>query len=193
MTLTVLYKYLLLFLAALVEGPVVAFAAGFMTHLGYFSFWPAYIALILRDVVSDTGYYYIGRFGNQKSLIEKYGKYFKISEAHMNSLSNVWDKHAKKTMFFGKLAYGLSIPIIVSAGLAKMPLKKFWAYATSVTLIQYTILMIAGYYLGASYGYVTGYFKYFGLFIAASIVLVGLSLYGFNKMFAKVAEKEVFE
>lgn len=184
-------KYFLLFLAAFIEGPIVAFAAGFMTHLGYFSFWPAYIALILRDVFSDTAYYYIGRFGNPKSFVEKYGKYFKVTEGHLESLSHIWNRHAKKTMFFGKLAYGLSIPIVISAGMTKMNIKKFWSYAVPVTLIQYTVLMIAGYYLGASFGYLTGYFKYIGIIVTATLVVTILGFYVFNVMISRYAEKEL--
>lgn len=193
MNLLEVYKYLLLFLAAFLEGPIVAFAAGFLTHLGYFSFWPAYISLIARDILSDTTYYYIGRFGDKNSLLEKYGKYFKISKAHMNSLSHIWKKHTKKTMFFGKLAYGLSIPIVLSAGLAKMSVQKFWSNAIPVTLIQYTILMVAGYYLGASYGYLTGYFKYIGVIVTLSIIILLFSFYLFNKIISKYAEKEILD
>ncbi len=193
MNIVEIYKYLLLFLAAFIEGPVVAFAAGFLTRLGYFAFLPAYLSLIARDILSDTAYYYIGRFGDEKSLIAKYGKYFKISKEHMDSLTHIWKKHTKKTMFFGKLAYGLSIPIVLSAGLAKMSVRKFWSNAIPVTLIQYTILMVAGYYLGASYGYLAGDFKYIGIIVTASAIVFLLGFYVFNKMISKYAEKEIEE
>ena len=144
-------KYFFVFAAAFVEGPFVALGVGFFIRLEYISFIPAFIALLLGDFIPDTIYYYIGRFGNRNSIFKKYGKYLRITERHELALEKLWLHHGKKTMFFGKLAYGLSIPFLISAGLAKLPPYKFWLYAVPVTIFQYGLLTFLGYYFGESY------------------------------------------
>ena len=65
------YRYLILFPLAAVEGPIVALLVGFLISLGYFQFFPAFGIMILGDLIPDSFYYYLGRFGNKKNLIEK--------------------------------------------------------------------------------------------------------------------------
>jgi len=70
------YRYLALFPLACIEGPILALVVGFMVHLGYFSFIPAYFIMVLGDFVPDSVYYFIGRFGDKEKLIKAILKNF---------------------------------------------------------------------------------------------------------------------
>ena len=48
------YRYVMLFVLALVEGPVVMVLAGFLLHLGYFSLLPLYGTLMASDLTGDS-------------------------------------------------------------------------------------------------------------------------------------------
>jgi membrane protein DedA with SNARE-associated domain len=188
-SLLVQYRYLILFPLAAIEGPIISLAVGFLIYLGFFSVVPAYILLVFGDLIPDTIYYYLGRYGNKKRILDKYIERSDRLAHNMNLLEKLWHDHGKKTMFFSKLAYGLSTPFLISAGLVKMPYKKFVSYALPVTLLQYAVLLTIGYYLGYSYASAARYVEDAGLIIAAAfVVFVGL-FFAFQKYARHEIEK----
>ncbi len=171
------YGYFILFPLAVIEGPVVSLLVGFLMYLGYFQFFPALAILVLGDIVPDIFYYYIGRFGNGKKLIEKYG-------THLNLIEKLWQEHGKKTMFFSKIAYGLSTPLLISAGLVKMPLRRFVSYTIPISITLYTVIIIIGYYLGSSYQLAAKYINYAEIIIAIFFVIF-IAAYVFSAKYAR--------
>jgi len=169
--LLITYRYLILFPLAALEGPVVALLAGFMVSLGHFQVLPAYAILILGDLIPDSFYYYLGRFGNKKNLIEKYSVSSKLLSQNLALMKRLFREHGRKTLFFGKLAYGLSIPFLITAGIIQMSYGTFVSYALPATLFQYGLLMIAGYYLGNSYALAQTYIHDAGIAIAVLVAL----------------------
>lgn len=158
------YGYFILFPLAAFEGPMVSLVVGFLIYLGYLQFFPSYAILLLGDLIPDTIYYYIGRFGSKRKFMEKYG-------SRLNLMEKLWHEHGKKTMFLSKLAYGLSVPFLITAGLVKMPFKKFISYAFPVTLFQYGVIMTIGYYLGHSYKLAERYIEYAYIVVAAGLII----------------------
>jgi len=166
------YRYLILFPLAAFEGPIVALVAGFAVHMGFLSFIPSYMVLILGDLIPDVIYYYIGRFGNTTKIVEKYRtKSGGIISNNFNVMERLWSTHPRKTMFLSKLAYGLSTPFLISAGLVKMPLKQFLSYTIPISLLQYMVILTIGYFLGKSYEVAAKYIKYGGYLFAALLVV----------------------
>ncbi len=186
-------KYFLVFLAAFVEGPLVAVGTGFLIKLGYLSLIPTVIALIMGDFVPDTICYYIGRYGNRSNIIKKYGKYLGMTEEYGKTLENLWLNHSKKAMFFSKLAYGLSMPFLVTAGFAKMPPSKFWGYSITITILHYGTLMTLGYFFGQSYeSLIVHYAQYVELIFIVSASVIILGIYLFKKWLTKYSKKKLF-
>lgn len=171
-TLITQYGYIILFPLAAIEGPVMGLIAGFIVSLGYLKPVPVYLILILGDIIPDITYYYVGRFGNHRKLGEKYGARFGALSRNFKLIEKLWRDHGKKTMFFSKLAYGLSTPFLISAGLVNMPLRRFVSYAVPVTLAQYLILMLIGYGLGHSFQAAAGYFRYIELGVALVVIII---------------------
>ncbi|MGB8816235.1 MAG: hypothetical protein WCC74_03340 [Minisyncoccia bacterium] len=185
----VTYKYLALFVIAFFEGPLVCLFAGFMVFSGYLSIIPTYITMVLGDFTPDVIYYYFGVFGDKKKLIEKYGKKFIFISTKIELLKKMWDEHGRKTMFFSKLAYGLSTPFIISAGLVKMSLKRFVSLCLPITLFQHIIILAIGYHLGYSYAIAEKYIKLGYVAVAVTLIIVII----FYVIFAKYAKKEIEE
>ncbi len=176
------YGYFILFPLAAFEGPIISLAVGFLIYLGYFKFLPAFAILLLGDLIPDTIYYYIGRFGSKRKIMEKYG-------SRLNIIEKLWLEHGKKTMFFSKLAYTLSVPFLISAGLVKMPYRKFISYAFLVTLFQYGVLIALGYFLGHSYQIAERYIQYAYVIVAAVLILFIISYI----LITKYARKRIKE
>ena len=59
-------------------------------------------------------------------------------------------------MFVGKLAWGLSPLFLAVAGIVAVPVGRFFRYAVSVTLLQYVVLFLLGYYFGDATATVSG-------------------------------------
>ena len=180
------YRYLVLFPLACIEGPVLALVIGFLVNLGYFNIFGAMLLMCAGDFFPDILYYYIGHFGSEKKFLEKYGHRFQFIKDNFPVIENLWRDHSYKMMFVSKLAYGMSTPLLISSGLAKIPFKKFISRALLVTIFQYSIILTIGYYLGYSSAFASD-IKLVGLIFA--VVLIAF-IYGYIKL-QKYAKREL--
>ncbi len=179
------YKYLVLFPIAAAEGLVVSLAAGYLVYMGVLHIVPTYIILILGDFIPDTIYYYIGRLGDHKKIIEKYGGKMKFIKGGFGTIEHLWQTHPRKTMIFAKVTYGVSIPFLLSAGLFKVPYKKFISYTIPITLVQCSVVLALGYFLGKSYEIALGYIHYSYLFVSVIFIVIFASYIFFIKHYSK--------
>lgn len=185
------YKYFIIFPIAVVEGTTAALVSGFFVSLGTLDFTLAYIALLLGDLIPDAVLYFVGRYGNKKSFLLKYGPKIGITSNIDSALDNLWKKHDYKVFIIGKLAYGLAIPLLISAGLVKYSFKKYFSYCTLISGIKVFIILLVGYYLGGSYKSASQYFDYLYIVITIIFILFILSYFFFTrKMRQKFQELE---
>ncbi|MFA6520552.1 MAG: hypothetical protein WCT44_03025 [Candidatus Paceibacterota bacterium] len=166
------YKYLILFPLAAVEGPLIALVVGFLVYSGIFDFRIAFIVLLFGDIVPDTIYYFIGYFSDQSKFIQKHFLNSNFFAKHSMIVKRLWTEHTFKTMFFGKLAYGMAIPFLISAGIVKITYRRFIAYTLPISIFQYGLIMTIGYYMGNSYELALKYINYAYLLMAVLVVLL---------------------
>lgn len=185
------YRYFILFPLAAFEGPIVSLFAGILVSLGYFNPFIAYTILLFGDLIPDTIYYFIGRRENSRIFLTKHGYKVGITEKRFETIEYLWKEHGFKTMFMSKLAYGLSTPFLITAGLSGMPLRRFLLFTIPVTVIQYGIFMFLGFYFGGSYQIISRYFKNAEIVIACLIVVVIVAYYFLTKyMQTELVKKE---
>lgn len=165
------YRYLVLFPIACFEGPMVAFVAGTLIPLGYFSAVPLIITLIFADVIPDLAYYFFGRWGKERSLIERVGPKLKITPERFEVVRNLWHTHPFKTMAVTKFAYGLSTPLLITAGLAHLPFNTFWRYSAILAAFQYSILVGLGYFFGGYFATVESTLVRIEMLVAAAAIV----------------------
>lgn len=146
------YRYWILIPLSFVEGPVVAFVAGTLAAAGIFDLYFLAGLFFIRDVGLDGMYYAIGHFGGKTAFAERMLTKIGITDDHLEAVRLLWVRRPGMTMFIGKLSYGIASAFIVVAGMVRMPLSKFFKYGIIVAILQYGVLLFAGYYLGASLG-----------------------------------------
>lgn len=146
------YRYWILIPLSFIEGPVVAFVAGTLAAVGYFNIYFLAALFFVRDVGLDGVYYAIGHFGGRTAFAKRMLNKIGITTDHLEQVRILWEKKPFWTMFIGKLSYGIASAFIVVAGTVKMPLRLFFKYGIIVAILQYGILLFAGYFLGASLG-----------------------------------------
>ncbi len=165
------YRYFILFPIACFEGPMIAFIAGTLIPLGYFSVVPLIITLIFADVIPDLAYYFFGRWGKERSLIEKMGPKLKITPERFEVVRNLWHTHPFKTMAVTKFAYGLSTPLLITAGLAHLPFNTFWRYSAVLAAFQYSVLVGLGYFFGGYFATVESTLVRAEMLVAAAAIV----------------------
>jgi membrane protein DedA with SNARE-associated domain len=173
------YRYFILFPLAAIEGPILGFVSGSLLALGYFNLLPLYLTLILADVLPDITYYFIGRFGKKKRLVERMGSKVGVTPERFEMLHMLWHTHTVKAMMITKFSYGLSTPLLIIAGLVHLPLRRFVILSTLIAALQYGVLVGLGYFLGDYFLQVKDTLTRVQLLVAA-VVVVGVLYYFFT-------------
>lgn len=146
------YRYWILIPLMFLEGPVAAFVAGGLAATGVFNVWVLAVLFFVRDVGLDGVYYAIGHYSGRSKFAKKMLKKMHVTEDHLDQVRLLWEKYPARTMFVGKLSYGIASAFIVVAGIIHMPIRKFFIYGSLVAVAQYGSLLVLGYFFGTSLG-----------------------------------------
>lgn len=180
--------YIIMFVAMLIEGPVITAAGALGAVLGYFNIWAVFLLSILGNLIPDAIYYAIGFWGRQK-FVDKYGKYFRISPEKIKTLEELYHKHAGKALFAIKMIPLVATPGLIIAGVARVPIRKYIWWSVAVTIPSSLIFLLIGYYSGAAYGKIVGHVNYGGELAAAAIIVFVIISYFWKKISGKIGEK----
>jgi len=189
------YKYFVLLPLAMFQGSITSLISGFLVYRDFLNINLAFIILLLGDFIPDTIFYYIGYFGQNTKIVKRYVLENKIFFHHHKVISKLWSEHGRKTMTLGKLSYGFAIPFLVSAGMVKVPYRKFISYAMVVSTFHYGLIFLIGYLLGSSYASAKFYmnFLHYGLaIISISLLIIYFVIirYARRKVIGLVEEEE---
>lgn len=169
------YKYQVIFPIAIAEGPIVTLVCGFLLSLGYLSLLPTLIIVFLGDIISDSVFFTIGRYG--RKAVEHI-KFLHISEERLQKLEKHFEEHPKKTIAVTKMSYGVASIFLMAAGASRMAYKKFMSYIAPANIIKSSALLAIGYYFGKSYRYFGTYLQYYALML---VIFLPLIYYAFRK------------
>jgi membrane protein DedA with SNARE-associated domain len=178
--------YFFMFIAMVIEGPVITAAAAFASALGYFNIFIVLILSILGDLVGDFIYYAVGYFG-RVAFVEKYGHKVGLTKERMEDMERLIKEHPKKTLIAIKLAPVLPAPGLMMIGATKMP---FWRYTwmTLVVTLPKTILfMLLGYYFGRAYDRISATLQNGEYFIIIALVVIVATFYAYKKISATLS------
>lgn len=187
------YRYWILIPLTFIEGPVVAFVAGTLASVGLFNMYFLAVLFFVRDVGMDMMYYAIGHFGGRTTFAKRMIKKIGVTEDHLEEVRILWEKRPGWTMFIGKLSYGIASAFIVVAGMVKMPFSIFLRYGILVAILQYGVLLFAGYFLGESLGGsivpIISNVQYVILFVAIVISVYYIFSWNMRKKFLEREKK----
>ncbi len=175
------YQYLVIFITATIEGPLTTIAAGFLAAQNIVNFYLIYLLIILSDLLGDILYYALGRWGGHWGL-----KLFRINKQKFTRLKHHFNKNNGKAIVIGKITQGLGGVIIFIAGVVHMPLKKFLILNTLMTIPKSLVLLLIGYFFGASYARISHYFDYYAW---ATLILAIILLSIYLIIIKKIKEK----
>jgi len=180
------WVYIFIVLFAFAEGPFLSMVFGVIIRLGYFGIVPVYLALMAGDLIGDVFWYYLGHFYGH-SFIRKFGKYFNVNEQSVEKVKIIFHKHKHPILFISKITngFGFALATLMTAGMVKIPFRRYIAINILGQFIWTGLLMSIGYFFGNFYLAVNAIFgKIFiiGIFIILLIALMRYQKYLQNKI-----------
>ncbi len=167
----------------IVEGPIITVIAGFLSSLGYLNLFMAYAVVVIGDLIGDSIYYSVGRWG-RNFILRRWGRYVGITMKRIMRLQEYFAKHKGKTLVVGKISHAFGAPILVAAGVANVPYWEFAGINCLATLPKSLALLLIGFYFGKAYAKINAYFDYaeIGLVALAALLFI---LYFITKRITK--------
>jgi membrane protein DedA with SNARE-associated domain len=184
------HKYLFLFPVAVVEGPIITVIAGFLSSLGLLNIFIAYAIVVAGDIVGDIMHYAFGYYGGQR-FVKRWGRFLGITSERVEQLEKHFEKHTGKTLIIGKLAQVVGAVVLVAAGIARVPFRKFIWYNFIATLPKSLILLLIGYYSGESYVKISSYLDYTAIGTVVAAVIFIVIYFMMRKLSKKYAGRDI--
>lgn len=181
------YRYALLYILTLVEGPLATLAAGFLISLKLMDWRIAFPIVIAGDVSGDIVIYYIGRFSDRWRLTRAFTKWFRL-EPRKEEITRSFASRGGRFLIFGKLTHAVGIVFLLGAGYARMNLLRFIWYSILGTAIKSGALLYMGYIAGTAYGRFYNYLEYGSLVLAVVLIAFVFVFYYVSSRLRSVKE-----
>ncbi|KFN39537.1 MAG: membrane protein [Sulfuricurvum sp. MLSB] len=150
---------------------VVMIPAGYLAAQGKMD-----ISLVIFSglVGSMIGAYinYFGALWIGRRFLERYGRYFFISQKTLEKMDVFFERHGAVSTFIGRLIPGVRQLISVPAGLARMNLALFSAYTALGAGLWGAILALLGYFIGGNEALIAEYLHEITITLAAGAVAI---------------------
>lgn len=159
--------------------------AGWLVAQGKLSFWLVAVLSAVSSLLGSIFSYYIGYYG-RIPLIKKWGHYVLLDEDRLKWTQNWFKKRGEITIFISRFIPVVRHLISLPAGIGKMHKLKFCIYTILGALIWNTILLFAGFYLGANYILIH---KYSSIIDVIVVVLIAIAVVYYVWHFVKLMKK----
>lgn len=176
----------------IVFGPIVTIVASFMASLGVFNVWIVLLLSVVGDMIGDLLFYNIGAHWGMR-FVHGLGKYIGINERRTEKLKSFFMQHGGKTIFMVKSTTGLCWATFITAGIVRMPIKKFIYYSFLGGIIWSGFLVAMGYFFGYMYERVVQYVEYAGWIIFILAIVVFVIVFFIKKRESRVLFKGVID
>ncbi|NBB98769.1 MAG: hypothetical protein GVY34_11530 [Alphaproteobacteria bacterium] len=133
--------------AAVIEGPVVSVLSTALAREGLLPFWPVAAVLLAGDLAGDILHYTLGRRGLAQ-MPRAWRRWLGIGPARAQQLARHFGRHGGKTLMLAKLTHSIGAPVLLAAGMARMPLAPFLGWNALAALPKTAGLMALGWYAG---------------------------------------------
>lgn len=161
----------IMFLLAVIEGPIVTIIAAALAFRGYFDPWAVGVVALAGDIVGDVLLYGIGRLfpALARRLAERRSPREGGGPSRLDALFRTRGLHL---LVFGKMTHVLGFAVILGAGLARMPMVPFIVLSVIATVPKVLILILLGFLFdvslsGADLG------RMIALLVACGVVAIG--------------------
>lgn len=119
------WSYPLLTVLVILEGRIVTLLAAVAASLGYMRLPPVMISAIVGGIVADGLWYLLGyKYGKEPVL--RYGRWLGLRRHHLEQVQSEMREHGPRLLFVAKAFSVLVIPVLVAAGMARVPFRRWF-------------------------------------------------------------------
>ena len=155
--------------------------AGFTASQGAMNLIGAIIWATVGSVVGAIALYLIGAWLGRDRMHRLLVKVPLVSVEDANRTEAWFDKHGKKTVFFGRMIPIFRSLISIPAGVTRMPMLVFIPLTAAGSLIWNTLFILAGFYLGENWNVVEEYAGFVQNAVIA-IVLIAIVVFVWRRV-----------
>lgn len=128
-------------------GETMLLAAAVYAGSGHLSITGVIVAAAAGAIIGDNIGYTVGRYGG-RALVERYGKYIRIRQEHLDRAERFFAKYGDRTVFFGRFVAVLRAWAAFLAGVNHMRWPKFFLFNAAGGIIWAILYGMLGYFLG---------------------------------------------
>ena len=128
--------------------------SGYTAAQGEMSLWGVIVAGMVGSVLGAIPLYYLGRWLGTERVrrwSERHGHWLMLAPKDLDRAERWFDRHAKTTVFLGRLVPGVRSLVSIPAGMAEMALAPFLLLTAAGTALWAALLAVAGHFLGERY------------------------------------------
>ena len=168
------WVYIIFAVLVAVEGPFATLAGALAASTGYLNPIMVFISAGLGNLTADIFWYLLGYFGKIERLYP-YLSRLGIKEDYLAGLQKDIYTHVHKVLFVAKLTLGFVVPTLIAAGLARVPIKRWFGILLAAECMWTGGLVLIGYYFGYMVQRIEANLGWISL--GGIVVVVGLILY----------------
>jgi len=163
--------YPLLVVMVALEGPISILLAAAAASTGFVAPIPVFLAASLGNLIADTLWYALGYVGRLEWLTR--WRWLGVDLHQAERLKGLVCQHALKILVVAKLTNGMIIPALIATGLARVPLRRWFAAIFVTNLIITGAFVAAGYYLANSLMQITQGIRYLAVSSTVLFLILG--------------------
>ncbi|MGP3961848.1 DedA family protein [Nonomuraea sp. 3N208] len=155
--------------------------AGFTAGRGEMGLLEVLVCTTLGSVIGALALYWVGALLGRERVLAIAAKLPLVKVSDIEKSEAWFQRHGRKTVFFGRMIPLFRSLISIPAGVERMPLPTFTLLTTVGSLIWNTVFVLAGYFLGENWSRVETYVGLgtnvvIAMVVAAVLVFVGVRL-----------------
>ncbi|MBN1915506.1 DedA family protein [Candidatus Dojkabacteria bacterium] len=162
-----------------VPSEIIAGFSGYLVFKGELNLIVTGLVASLGNIIGGTFSYMIGLKGG-RPVIQKYGKYVRITEQKFEKIQKWFDKYGDEMVLLGQFIPIFRSYVSLPAGVLKVPLKKFLPYTFIGSFIWITLLAFVSSQLGEEWGKVGEFFDKFKLLIIAGLIVLPAGYFAYK-------------
>lgn len=141
--------YGLVFLSTFIEGPIATLTAAAISATGLLNPALVFIFAAWGNLTADFGYYLVGRLGRFE-MVAWVLKKVHVDQNKIDSLKSIIITNSGKTIFVAKLSNSLIVPMLLTIGSVRIPVRRWAPALIAGELLWSSTLLAAGYYFSDS-------------------------------------------
>jgi membrane protein DedA with SNARE-associated domain len=177
------WTYLVLAILVAVEGPFATLLGAAAASAGLMRPWLVFIVAAVGNLFADNLWYLLGYAGKLEWAF-RFGRRLGLQPQILERLEQGMCDHAARILFIAKLTVSFMIPSLISAGLVKVPWRRWFPALMTGEMIWTGSLVLIGYYATEAIKRVEMAVEY-GI-LGLSLVFVTFMLWNGRRLFRQI-------